>query len=228
MNKNTRPEIICHMTSSIDGRIDCAMVDEIGGDEYYTTLEQLGCPSYLNGRVTMAHYNAEKEPFTPKDATPIGKSSIYIATQTEGYAISVDTRGTLTWASNEIDGQPLICIVSEMASVEYLDYLRSKGISYIAEGKDKIDLPRAMEVLRRDFGVKRLAILGGGIINGGFLEAGLIDEVSLLLLPGIDGRQGRVALFDGIPDTPRSPFQLKLKSVEQFSDETVWLRYDVL
>ena len=36
-----RPYIICHMVASIDGRIDCAMVDQICGDEYYTTLAEL-------------------------------------------------------------------------------------------------------------------------------------------------------------------------------------------
>lgn len=227
MNKNSRPEIICHMTSSIDGRIDCAMVDKIGGDEYYTTLEQLDSPSYLNGRVTMEHYNAEKVPFTPKNPEPVGMGVVHIAKQSEGYAISVDTHGTLAWSSSEIDGKPLICIVSESASHEYLDYLHEKEISYIAVGKTKIDLPKAMEILWKVFGVRRLAILGGGIINGGFLEAGLIDEVSLLLSPGIDGRKGRVALFDGIPDTPRDPVQLKLTSAEQFPNGTMWLRYDV-
>ena len=28
-----RPHIVCHMVASIDGRIDCAMVEKISGDE---------------------------------------------------------------------------------------------------------------------------------------------------------------------------------------------------
>lgn len=51
-----KPYIISHMVASIDGRIDCSMVDKISGDEYYTALEQLGCPSLLEGRVTLEHY----------------------------------------------------------------------------------------------------------------------------------------------------------------------------
>ena len=39
--------------------------------------------------------------------------------------------------------------------------LRQQGISYIATGKNSIDLPQAMHLLRRDFGVERLAVLGG-------------------------------------------------------------------
>ena len=65
-----RPYVICHMVASIDGRIDCSMVDKISGEEYYTALEQLDCPSLLEGRVTMEHYNSAKEPFVPTGYRP--------------------------------------------------------------------------------------------------------------------------------------------------------------
>lgn len=223
-----RPFIICHMVASIDGRIDCAMVDKISGDEYYTTLDQLHCPSWLNGRVTMEHYQAASAPFETADKTPVGSPSFYVAEAAEGYAISVDTSGKLTWASNRIDGLPLVCIVSEQVPQAYLDYLKQMQISWIACGTTAVDLPQAMECLGTVFHVQRLAVLGGGHINAGFLEAGLIDQISLLLAPGVDGRKGRAVLFDGLKDTPRDPFALKLRSVEAVDNGTVWLQYDVM
>lgn len=219
-----RPYIICHLISSIDGRIDCAMVDQISGDEYYTALEALDCPSSLEGRVTMEHYNAMSEPFVPVADIPAGKPSFHRAEPAEGYAIAVDTKGRLRWPSNRIDGRPLLCIVSEQAPEEYLETLRRQEISWIAVGKERIDLPRAMEILYEEFGVKRLAVLGGGHINGGFLAAGLIDEVSLLVASGIDGRKGQTAVFDGLADTGQSPFALQLEAVERLG-KSVWLRY---
>ena len=42
-----RPYIVCHMMQSVDGRVDCDMVDKISGDEYYDALESLDCPSYV-------------------------------------------------------------------------------------------------------------------------------------------------------------------------------------
>ena len=46
-----RPYIVCHMMASVDGRIDCAMTEQIeSGDEYYEALAELGCPSLLMGR----------------------------------------------------------------------------------------------------------------------------------------------------------------------------------
>ena len=44
-----RPYIICHMVESVDGRIDCDMVDKISGDEYYHALNSLECASQVEG-----------------------------------------------------------------------------------------------------------------------------------------------------------------------------------
>lgn len=220
-----RPYIICHMVASIDGRIDCSMVDKISGDEYYTSLDSLNCPTQLEGRVTLEHYTALKEPFVAKDNTPVWKPSFHKVTDSDEYMVAVDTHGRLRWPSAEIDGVPLVCIVSEQVSAEYLKYLEDEGISYICVGKDAIDLPEAMRILRQGFGVERMAILGGGHINGGFLAAGLIDEISLLLAPGIDGRKGQTALFDGIADMNRMPVKLSLESVDRLENDILWIRY---
>ena len=88
-----RPYIVCHMVASIDGRIDCSMVDKISGDEYYETLDKLDCPAQLEGRVTMEHYNAAKEPFVAKDPTPFGHPLVYKAMESDKYLIAVDTHG---------------------------------------------------------------------------------------------------------------------------------------
>ena len=121
-----RPYIICHMMASIDGRIDCSMVDKISGDEYYTALGELDCPSTLEGRVTMEHYSALEGHYAAKDPAPVGRPSFYMAQQAKGYAIAADTMGRLQWPSNEIDGVPLLCITSERAPLEYLNMLRSE------------------------------------------------------------------------------------------------------
>lgn len=44
------------MVESIDGRIDCGMVNKISGDEYYTTLDSLDCRASVEGRVIMEHF----------------------------------------------------------------------------------------------------------------------------------------------------------------------------
>lgn len=71
-----KPHIICHMVESVDGRIDCGMVDKISGDEYYTTLESLGCTASVEGRITMEHYYALPGRFVAADTTPAGSVHI--------------------------------------------------------------------------------------------------------------------------------------------------------
>lgn len=201
------------------------MVDKISGDEYYAALAELDCPSALEGRVTREHYSADPTPLAITDHVPIDMPSTHVAVKAEGYAITVDTKGKLNWETGMLDHQPLLCILSEQVSRQYLEMLRAKNISWIAVGKDAIDLPKAMEILGERFGVERLALLGGGHINGAFLHAGLIDELSLLLAPGVDGRRGQTALFDGIADMDSEPVSLALRSVKRMDNDVLWLRY---
>lgn len=220
-----KPYIICHMVQSIDGRIDCALVDKISGDEYFDTLKTFKAPSYLNGRVTMEHYWAEKKKFQTKNDAPAAKPSAFVAEAAKAYVFSCETHGSLKWKSNRVDKLPLVCIVSEQTSQEYLDYLKSKKIGYICVGKKSINHKKAMEIAATEFGVKRLAVLGGGVINGAFVKEGLIDEYSILLAPGIDGRKGRVASFDGLPDVKRNPYPLSLTGCKKLENGVVRLKY---
>lgn len=74
--------------------------------------------------------------------------------------------------------------------------------------------------------MKRLAVVGGGRINGAFLAAGLLDEISLIVGAGVDGRAGMTAVFDGLPKMTALTL-LSLKSFEQVGDNSVWIRYTV-
>lgn len=64
------------------------------------------------------------------------------------------------------------------------------GILWIVVGVECIDLLGVMELFYEYFGVECLVIVGGGYICGGFLEVGLIDEVSIMVVLGIDGCKG--------------------------------------
>jgi riboflavin biosynthesis pyrimidine reductase len=61
-----------------------------------------------------------------------------------------------------------------------------------------------------------------------FLQADLVDEVSLLEVPGIDGRRDIPTVFDGVNPTRNTAVPLKLKSVEQRANDTLWIRYTVV
>lgn len=220
-----RPYIICHMMMSLDGRIDCAMTEELKGvEDYYLTLDSFHASSHLSGRVTAEKEMAQMGKFTSDDHTSIGKEDYFIASKKEGYEIIIDTKGTLLWEDQEKEKTPLLVLTSEDTSLSYFSYLKEKHISYIATGKKAVDLRRAMELLSEVFHVERLVVVGGGHINAGFLSKGLIDEISILIGSGIDGRDGMCSVFDGLSST-KSVTHLKLKDVKVFDSGAVWLRY---
>ena len=216
------------MMASLDGRIDCAMTEQIDDtNNYYDALDSLECNATLEGRVTLSMHYAKKGKFTPAKPYEAAGKQVYKSKESAQYAVGVDTLGTLLWGNDvEIQfGRPLIMVLSEKTSQEYLEYLQSKGISYITTGAESINLADAVNTLNEQFGIQRLAVVGGGHINGAFLEAGLLDEVSMMYGAAIDGRAGWCAAFDGIKDQERPATILKLKSIQQMG-ETVWMRYN--
>ena len=221
-----KPYIICHMMTSVDGRIDCAMTEHLPGvQDYYDTLDSLNAPTRVSGRVTAELELAGPGVFHNQTVTPFGREGFSKKTAAAGYEIIADTKGTLLWEVPEGE-RPLLILTSQQVSQEYLAYLDAQNISWIACGETKIDLPRACEILAEQFGVERMAVVGGGHINAGFLAADLLDEVSVLIGAGIDGRGGMPAVFDGLP-MERPVTELKLNSVRQYGSGAVWLRYAV-
>ena len=211
--------------SSIDGRIDCAMTSQIAGvDEYYKTLNDLETPARLSGRITAELEMALPGKFSPKKNETIGKETFSKKKDSKELDIVVDTKGILLWDDDSKYEKHHLIITSEKVTKEYLDFLDSKKISWIACGKEKIDLAKSMEILSKEFKVKRLAVVDGPLINSSFLDAGLLDEISILIGLGIDGRKGMPGVFDGFAmDHPVT--KLKLKEIKTYDDGAVWIRY---
>ena len=141
-----------------------------------------------------------------------------------GYDVVVDTKGILLWEDQRHSEKPILVITCQQASIQYLDYLKKQHVNYIVAGKTSIDLVKASEVLHDQFNVQRMAVVGGPMINGFFLKAGLLDEVSVLIGPGIDGRKGYPGLFDGF-DEDAMVTPLLLKSCNVLDNGAVWLCY---
>ena len=108
--------------------------------------------------------------------------------------------------------------------------MREDGVSYVFAGPDGHDLFRGLDAIGQAFDVGTLLLEGGGIINGAFLKAGLIDEISLLVSPAIDGLASVPSVFEylGQPgETPAAGRALRHFHTETLEGGTVWLRYRV-
>jgi riboflavin biosynthesis pyrimidine reductase len=130
----------------------------------------------------------------------------------DSFAFAIDASGRLAWETNDIDGDHVVAILPERVSDEYLAFLRARGVSYILAGARDVDLPVALGKIGDRFGVKVLMLEGGGRINGGMLAAGLIDEVSVLVAPTVDGASER----------PRSSTSTAMASRRAASLSSTW------
>ena len=220
-----KPYMICHRMTSVDGRIDCAMTSKLSGvSDYYTTLAQINVPTTVSGSVTAELEMAEPGKFVASNTEIYGQEGFSKKADCAGYEVIVDTKGTLLWSDAADMEKPYLILTSENVTKEYLDYLDGQHISWIACGKKKVDLVRASEILAEQFHVKRMGIVGGPKINTVFLEAGLLDEISILIGAGIDGRGGMPTVFDGL-EMSHDVISLKLTDVQKFDSGAVWIRY---
>lgn len=218
-----KPYIICHMMMSIDGRIDCPMTENLPGvEEYYSTLDSFECKTHVSGKITAKiEISNSKKIFVPKNNEPISKEEFFIGRKNDGYEIIVDNKGELYYDDNEDN---YLIITSEKVSKDYLSYLKERKISYIVTGKDKVDLNKACEILYKEFLIEKMVVVGGGHINGGFLKENLIDEISILIGAGVDGRENMASVFDGLDmNEPLRTFTLK--DVKVYKSNGVWIKY---
>ena len=232
MTPTSRPRVICHMATSVDGRIVVDGWPDAAAAAVRRQYEQIharyAADGWICGRVTMEPFagGVRAEADVAREHVGAHRDDFVAAGRHDSFAFAIDASGRLAWQTNEIDGDHVVAVLSERVSDEYLAFLRERGVSYLLAGARDVNLAVALEKIGARFGVRTLMLEGGGRINGGMLRAGLIDEVSLLLAPVADARSGTAALFDA--DGDGTPFPLVLESVDRRDDDVVWLRYRVV
>lgn len=232
-----RPRIVCHMVSSIDGRLlvdrwtpPAAGLDaELVNRHYEEVAGRLEADGWIVGRKTMEAYadGAARR----VEIVGGGLRETFVADRRgRSVAIAIDPRGKLHYGRDHVGGDHVVAILGEQVADAYLAELREDGVSYLFAGPQGDDLHRAMAVLGETFGITTLLLEGGGITNGAFLKAGLIDEISLLVYPGIDGLAGISSIFEYLGaagDRPAAGRSLRHVATETLDGGMVWLRYRV-
>lgn len=142
-------------------------------------------------------------------------------------AVVLDPSGRLHWDSGTLEGEHLVMILGPDVPDRHLRELAARGLSYLVAPQAQIDPAWLLEQLAEHFGARRIMVEGGGIVNGMFLAAGLVDEISLLLVPAIDGRGGARNLFDTGEAGLANRVKLSLRSVTPLDHQAVHLRYAV-
>ncbi|MGI4866624.1 MAG: RibD family protein [Janthinobacterium lividum] len=224
-----KPHVICHMVASLDGRIITSRWGKKPNIKAYeTTAATFDSQAWLCGRVTMEQdFTEGLQPDLQPGTAPPDRHDFVADKAATSFAIAIDAHGKLGWEAGSIDDDHLISVLTEQVGDEYLAYLRRQGVSYIFGGAMELDFKLVLTKLGKLFPIKTILLEGGGHLNGSLLKAGLVDELSLLHYPVIDGAASSAAVFEQ-GEQPGPPAKLRLKHVEQLPDNLVWLRYDVV
>lgn len=227
----SRPYIICHMVTSIDGKVTGDFLShtecERATDIYYKINRNYKADGFICGRVTM------EESFTNgwypdlSKYNPIENIGDFIPDNLNGfYAVSFDPKGKLGWKSNRIiDEDPgygnaqIIEVLTEQIDGRYLGYLQEMEIPYIFAGKTEIDVETALFKLKNLVGINNLLLEGGSIVNGCFERADVIDELSLVVAPVIADAEDKPLFMNS------TIAEFELKEVKQYEDSVVWMNY---
>jgi len=221
------------MVSTVDGRIISENWGPREKTKAYSAIyekchEGFKSNAWMCGRVTMeANFTKGLKPTPVQPTQPITREPFVADEKAKSFAIAVDAKGKLGWKRNKISGDHIIEVLTTQVSDDYLQYLQNLSISYIFAGEKEINFQLALQQLRNLFPIKTLMLEGGGNINGSLLNAGLIDELSLLIVPIADGRANTATTFDVSEYLPRKKAKLiRLKKVKQMKHDVLWLRYD--
>jgi riboflavin biosynthesis pyrimidine reductase len=225
-----KPHVICHMVSSIDGRILHSRwrPKGIAGGALFERLhDELAGDAWLVGRVTGSEF-AKATAYSGHAEQRFAREPWFARRDAAAYGIVLDAHGKIAWGRSDIGGDPIVVVLTEAVSDAHLAGLRADGVSYIFAGKRDLDLRRALDILNRELGIERLLLEGGGGANGAFLRAGLVDEISLAIAPAVDGATGAPSVFDsGDKDAgPANALRgMTLKESQVLDGGAVWLRY---
>jgi riboflavin biosynthesis pyrimidine reductase len=227
-----KPYVICHMVSSVDGRILGSRWRPKGAGPaglFERLHDQLEGDAWLVGRVTGREF-AKKESYPQQASESLPREPWIRVRDAAAYGVVLDAHGKIAWGRSDIGGDPIVVVLTEKVPDAHLAALRADGVSYIFAGAQEVDLALTLEVLNRELGIERLLIEGGGGANGAFLRAGLVDELSLAIVPAVDGAKGAPSIFDSSSEEAgvSAPVaSMTLESSQVLDGGAIWLRYRV-
>ena len=149
-----------------------------------------------------------------------------LRTHSGQWLVVIDSRARVRWSSVEQDGTKLAVLISSTTPAAYRQFLREHDVPYLETGDGRVDLRQALGRVGEAFGVDRIVSTAGGVLNGAFLRAGLVDEIDIQFLPAVVGRAEAPAIFEGYDFSAASGFyDLRLISAESRPDGSIFIRY---
>ncbi len=229
-----KPYVICHMLTSLDGKIDGSWFGHPACREALKAYGELrptfDCQATIYGTTTAAgSYSDGLAGELPRSENPYPQEDYLADPDFGNYIVCLDPQGILGWNGGYLEKKGrakahVIEVLTDAVGNDYLAYLREKGVSYVFAGREEIDCALLLHKLQTLFGVSRIILAGGGITNWSFAKECLIDELSIVMAPAADGDTKAVSIFEDMAGEGRS-ISMTLKNVQTLDGNAVWLRY---
>jgi riboflavin biosynthesis pyrimidine reductase len=233
MSNKNKPHVICHMMGSLDGSLHPSRWSKSPdgtraewSSAYEKIHQALKGDAWLVGRVTMAEMSkAVAHP--PANLGEIDRPYHFAAKSAQSFGIAIDPSCKLHFSKADVGGDHVVVIVGRDASDQHLAELAADGVSYIVAPEAQPDLAGVLQALKRELGIERLLLEGGAAINGAFMAAGLVDELSLLIAPALEGRKTIQSVIEFGEEGLADKVELSLHSCETLEQGLVHLRFMV-
>lgn len=230
-----RPWVICHMCTSLDGKISGDFMETATAAPALRAYNELrgfyDCRATLYGTTTMLGGYANGLAQLDENFASVAREDYLApaAQEAQQLIIALDPEGKLGYKSPIIEREGrapavVVEVLTEQASDAYLQYLRTLGVSYLFCGTQTIDVPPLLEKLCAALSVRSLMLAGGGVTNAPFLTAGCIDELSLVVAPVTSGKARGLSIFESA-STKEITKDFSLVEMQKLEGDTLWLRY---
>lgn len=227
-----KPHVICLMMSSIDGRLHPSRYTSSPDGTrkewsaaYERLHDALAGDAWLVGRVTMAEMS--KAAAHPPASPGAVARPLHVARRAESYAIAVDRSGKLHFDGGTLSGDHVVVVLGADVTDAHLAELAGDGVSYIVSAGPEIDFAAMLATLAHEFGIRRLLLEGGGVINGSLFAAGVVDELHVLVAPALDGGDKVEGIVMHGADGLAGKVRMSLQEAKAIEHGIVSLRYAV-
>ena len=211
-----RPLVIAHFAMTADGKTSTRAFTPAlftsPADKRRLQDVRAGADAVLAGRGTVA-----------KDSMSMGLSRQDLREEREAHGLPpvplrviVSNAGNLdpAWKVFKYTASPLVIFSTRRMPVRLRPVIARKAELFLFQGRT-VDLQKSLEILRAEFGVKRLICEGGGTLLRALAALDLIDGICLTIAPVIFG--GRMApTLTGLPGAflnPPREFEIVRQSV---------------
>jgi riboflavin biosynthesis pyrimidine reductase len=193
---------------------------------YERIHKDLNADAWMVGRVTMAEMS-RVEPHPPAAFAKVARPCHFARRDAKTYAIAVDPSGKLHFKAGQLDGDHVVVLLGADVADSHLAELAADGVSYLVAEAGSLDLAAMLDLLGRELGIRRLLLEGGAGVNGSLMAAGLVDELSLVVAPALDGRKGSDRVIENGDEGLAGKCALSLIGCDQIGDGLLHLRYAV-